>query len=164
MPSLLGVDNWLEEVQKMEGGKKKGQIFSKGNLHKALVKGLISLRYASNALKTIEIDKATGNIITTEQQQQQVEAQGTISVDRSQLPAEQQAIFDTNVQRFTALIATIQGMDRTSNAYQSRMNEIAALVSSVSTRTDIPGMVRAALQSYITRQIRPFMVDGIMPS
>jgi len=163
MPALLGVDTWLEEVQKEEGGKKKGQVWSKGDLHKALVKALISPRYAKNALETAVIDESTGKIVTVQQQEQQFQNHPVRNVDRSQLSQQQQVVFDSAVASFMELANSMRGMNTESDEYRNRMNRVAALVDMVATRTDLSDMVRAALNWFIYRYIRPFMINGYIP-
>lgn len=155
-PTLLGIDTWLEQVKDMQTPNYKDKkLWSKGDFDKAIIKALSNQPFAKNAVTTAEIDEATGRIITTEQQDQQVQAQDTIRVDRLDLSVEQRTVFDGIVERFMAVIRPMEGMDQASNDYQNRMNQIATQASLVSTRTDIPERIRAALQYFIERNIRP---------
>jgi len=163
-PTLLGVDTWLEQVQDMQTRNNPNKKYwSKGEFHKRVIKALFNQPLASNAVTTAEIDEASGKIFSVKQQEQQAQAQGTIRVDRLDLDPQQRTVFDQAVERFMVIIRPMQGMDRTINEYQDRMNQIATLVSGVTTRTDIPDRIRAALQYFIERNIRPFMINGVMP-
>jgi hypothetical protein len=163
-PTLLGIDTWLEQVKDMQTTNyKEKKLWSKGDMHKAIIKALFNQPLAKNAVTTAEVDEATGRIITSKQQDQQVQAQETIRVDRLDLSVQQRTVFDNAVESFMVIIRPMEGMDRTINEYQDRMNRIATLVSAVSTRTDIPDRIRAALHYFIARHIRPFMINGVMP-
>jgi len=133
-------------------------------MHKAIIKALFHQPLAKNAVTTAEIDETTGKISTVGQQEQEVQAQDTVRVDRHDLDPQQQIVFDQSVERFMGLIRPMEGMDRSSDEYQDRMGEIATLVSSVPTATTIPEKVRDALQYFISQNILPFMINGVIPN
>jgi hypothetical protein len=66
LPTLLGVDTWLEQAQD-KASKTNSKLWSEGDFPKAAIKALFNQPLARNALKTVEIDEITGKIITTEQ-------------------------------------------------------------------------------------------------
>lgn len=107
---------------------------------------------------TAEIDETSGKIFSVKQQEKQAQAQGTIRVDRLDRDPRQRIVFD----QFMVVIRPMKEMNRTSNEYQNCMNQIATLVSWVTTRTDIEDRIRATLQNFIERNIRPFMINGVI--
>ena len=141
-------------------GKK---LWSKGKFHKCDIKALFNQPLAKNAVTTSGIDETTGKIFSVKQQKEQVQAQGIIRVDRLDLDPQQRTVFDRPSRGLWWDHRPTEGMNGTSNEYQNCMNQIATLVSGVTTKADIPDRIRAALQYFIERNIRPFIINGVIP-
>jgi hypothetical protein len=156
LPSLFGVDTWKHEI------RENRRNYAAGELHKATAKALICQPEAKGALQVYEIDSASGTIITQEEQLQH-EQTSSRRIDRSDLSSGDQEVYDSFYAKTDSIIRSMRTMAVNTEIYQTRMSELAALVSGVATRGDISSSVRACVNYLIDRSIRPFMINGVVP-